>query len=170
MILSTEQKNELESIYQDLLKDERVLKMKVIPMHKGSNCYIHSFKVARRAIKVALKYKKELRYKALLYAAILHDYYLYDWRVDKSKRNKHLTTHAALAVSQAKRDFNISDEIGEIMISHMWPVDPKFFPHSKEAKILMNADNYVATREFITTKKYKKKRGEEYLKQISTLF
>ncbi len=170
MELTATLKNELESIYNSLLNDERVLQMKSIPMHKGSNCYIHSFKVAKRAIKVALKYKKELKLKALLYASILHDYYLYDWRVDKSKRSKHLYTHAELAVKQAKRDFEISDEIAEIMISHMWPVDLKYYPHTKEAKILVNADNYVATKEFMTTKKYKQKREDEYLKEIMNLF
>ena len=170
MNLTLELKNELEDIYASLLNDERVLKMKEIPMHKGSNCYIHSFKVAKRAIAVALKYKKELHLKALLFASILHDYYLYDWRVDKSKRNKHLITHASLAVQQARRDFNISDEIADIMISHMWPVDLKHYPHTKEAKILLNADNYVATREFMTTKGYKKKKESEYLKLISSLF
>ena len=81
MYISESEKAQLEEIYQAFLNDERILKMKEISMHRGSNCYIHSFKVAKLAIKRALRHRKGNLYTILI-GAILHDYYLYDWRVD----------------------------------------------------------------------------------------
>ena len=54
MEITPERKQELEDIYQSFLHNEKILKMKEISMHRGSNCYIHSFKVAKLAIKRAL--------------------------------------------------------------------------------------------------------------------
>ena len=77
MKISIEEKNRLESIYQSFLNDPKILRMKEIPMHRGSNCYEHSFKVAKKAVKYAINFpKKNLNYERVLIAAILHDYYL----------------------------------------------------------------------------------------------
>ena len=83
MKIDDKKKQELEDVYQSFLHDERILRMKDIQMHRGSNCYIHSFKVAKLAIKRALRHNKGDLYVILL-GAILHDYYLYDWRKDKT--------------------------------------------------------------------------------------
>ena len=170
MHLNEEEKKKLEDIYQSLLHDERIMKMKDIPMHRGSNCYIHVFKVAKLSIKRAIKRKHEYDLKSLLYACILHDYYLYDWRVDKEKRKHHASRHPYIAVENAKRDFNISPEVEQIILSHMWPINIKKFPKTREAKMLMHVDNVIATREFLTTRGYKKKKEPQYLEYISKLF
>ena len=77
MKISDEEKQKLEQTYQSFLNDPKILRMKDIPMHRGSNCYIHSFKVAKLAVKRALRHKKGNLY-TILTASILHDYYLYD--------------------------------------------------------------------------------------------
>ncbi len=161
--------DELNQIYDSLLKDERILKMKEIPMHRGSNCYIHSFKVAKRSLHKAMKSKKELNLEALLYACILHDYYLYDWRIDRSKKKHHGKNHPFIAAEQAKKDFGIDEFTQELIISHMWPMNIKKFPKSKEAKILAWSDNVIATKEFFVSKARKKKKEQEYLEYISHL-
>lgn len=169
MKLTPERKENLENMYQTLLNDERVKKMKDIPMHFGSNCYEHCFKVARLAIKRALRHK-EVNLEALLIAAIFHDYYLYDWRVEKDKKKSHASKHPYIAAEQAERDFKISKESKKIIHSHMWPINFKDFPNSKEARILTLADKAIATVEFMSSTKNKKKHREETLKEISTLF
>ena len=100
MKLSDEEKRELEEIYQAFLHDEKILRMKEISMHRGSNCYIHSFKVAKTAIKRALRHNKG-DLKTILLGAILHDYYLYDWRNDRSKMEHHLSAHPHIAAENA---------------------------------------------------------------------
>ena len=80
MNLTNKRKEALEKTYQYYLHNEAVLKMKEIPAHIGSNCYIHTFKVVKQVMKKAVKSKKDLDLENLLIAAIFHDYYLYDWR------------------------------------------------------------------------------------------
>ena len=169
MIISEEEKKELEELYQSLLNDDKVKRMLDIPMHRGSNCYIHAFKVAKRAIHHALK-KKNVDLKVLLYAGIFHDYYLYDWRKDRSKRKHHGRNHPYLAARLAKNDFDIPEASIKVIQSHMWPLNFKEFPHSKEAKLLTLADKCIATREALTSKKYKLKRREKEILYIQKLF
>ena len=110
MKLTKEEKERLEAIYQEFLNDERIKRMKEVPMHFGSNCYLHSFKVAKKAIKHALRFRK-VNLETVLVSAILHDYYLYDWRKDKTLKKHHGTRHPVIASEQALRDFGISPEI-----------------------------------------------------------
>lgn len=169
MILSELERQELENLYQDFLNNEKILKMKDIPMHRGSNCYIHSFKVAKLAIKRALRHKV-VDLKAVLVGAILHDYYLYDWRVDKDKKMRHLKDHPYIAIKNAEEDFDIDEDVKKIIKSHMWPINIKDFPSSKEARIVTLADKAVAFEEAMSSKKYKNKKETKYLKSISSLF
>ena len=169
MKLNDEQKKRLEEIYQKFLHDELVQKMKEVPMHRGSNCYLHSFKVAKKAVKHALHYKN-VDVEAVLIASILHDYYLYDWRKDRSKLKHHGQRHPYIAAEQAKRDFDINELTQTIIKSHMWPINFKEFPKTKEARILSYSDKDVAVCEALTSKRYKAKRETKYLEYISTLF
>ena len=151
MKLTDEEKIELEKVYQSFLNDEKILKMQEIPMHRGSNCYLHSFKVAKRAIRYAEKSrKKDINFHVVLLGSILHDYYLYDWRSDRSKRKKHGHNHPQIASENAFRDFNISKEVRKIIESHMWPLTLFTLPRSKEAWLVCLADKLVATRETFT--------------------
>ena len=166
---SDEEKNELESIYQAFLHDEKILKMMDISMHRGSNCYIHSFKVAKTAIHRALRHHKG-NLHTILVGSILHDYYLYDWRVDRSKMKHHLSSHPYTAAENAERDFGIHEPIKKVIKSHMWPVNFTEFPKTKEARIISLADKHIYLKEIVCSKRYKAKRKEKYLRQISTLF
>ena len=169
MKITEEKKQELENIYQSFLYDEKILKMKEISMHRGSNCYFHSFKVAKLAIKRALRHKK-CNLEVVLLGSILHDYYLYDWRIDRSKMKKHLSTHPHIAAENAARDFGIHEPIKKVIETHMWPVNIAKFPSSKEARIISLADKSIYWQEIVSSKRYKKKRETKYLNQIATLF
>lgn len=169
MKIADEQKEYLENIYQKFLNDEKVLRMKEIPMHRGSNCYIHSFKVARLAIKRALRHKKA-DLEIILIASIFHDYYLYDWRKEKRYKKGHGKQHPYIAAYNAERDFGISKEEQDVIESHMWPTNIKRFPKTKEARIVSFADKTIATKEFLCSKKFKVKRQDKYLNEISHLF
>ena len=113
MKLTKEEKDRLEEIYQYFLNDQRVMRMKAVPMHRGSNCYEHSFKVAKKAIKHGLRRinKEKIDLEVILVGAILHDYYLYDWRSDRSKRKRHCHNHPDIAVANAVKDFAISKKV-----------------------------------------------------------
>lgn len=169
MKITDEEKKELEDIYQSLLHDEKILKMMDISMHRGSNCYIHSFKVAKTAIRRALRHRK-CNLHTILVGAILHDYYLYDWRVDHSKMKHHLSSHPYTAAENAERDFGIHEPVKKVIHSHMWPVNFFDFPKTKEARIISLADKHIYLQEIFCSKRYKKKRKEKYLQSLQTLF
>ena len=169
MEITIEEQNRLETIYQAFLNDEKILRMKDISMHRGSNCYLHSFKVAKKAIKKSLN-RKDVNLEVVLLGAILHDYYLYDWRKDRSKLKKHGKNHPSVAINNAVKDFDISEEVKKVIKSHMWPINIKDYPKSKEAKIVSISDKAVTIGEFLTSKKYKQKKLDKYLSYISHLF
>ena len=168
--ISLEEKNKLEKIYQDFLNNPLIIRMQKIHMHRGSNAYVHSFRVAKLAIKRAIRRKKNLDLESLLIAAILHDYYLYDWRDNKALRKKHARRHPFVAAANAKRDFNVSDFVIEIIKSHMWPINFKLFQRTTEARIVGNADNTIAFKEVITSRRYKAKRIVKNMESIEKLF
>lgn len=171
MKLSEEKKKQLEDLYQSFLNNKKILKMKEIPLHRGSNCYEHCFKVAKKSMRRAISsHKKNLNYDAILVGAILHDYYLYDWRIDHKKRKRHGRNHPYIAASNSQRDFAISDEVKKIIESHMWPINMKEFPQSKEAKIVSICDKMVSLCESLTFIRYKQRKRDKYLKYISHLF
>lgn len=167
--ITSEQKEELNNIYVEYLNNPLIMEMKKIPMHRGSNCYLHSFKVAKRTLNKAIEHPN-LDYKSLLIASILHDYYLYDWRKNRNLKKKHGRNHPGIAINNAKRDFNISDEVADMIRTHMWPLTPHDFPKSFEAKLLNIIDDEIATVEFLSSKKHKKKKEKQYLSRIATLF
>ena len=169
MKITIEEQNRLETIYQAFLNDEKILRMKDISMHRGSNCYLHSFKVAKKAIKKSFN-RKDINLEVVLLGAILHDYYLYDWRKDRSKFKKHGKNHPSVAINNAVKDFDISEEVKKVIKSHMWPINIKDYPKSKEAKIVSISDKTVTIGEFLTSKKYKQKKLDKYLSYISHLF
>ncbi len=169
MKITIEEQNRLATIYQAFLNDEKILRMKDISMHRGSNCYLHSFKVAKKAIKKSQN-RKDVNLEVVLLGAILHDYYLYDWRKDRSKLKKHAKNHPNIAIENAVKDFNISEEVKKVIKSHMWPLNIKDYPKSKEAKIVSISDKAVTIGESLTSKKYKQKRLDKYLSYISLLF
>ena len=169
MKISEQEKNRLEGRDQNFLHHPLVEKMKEVPMHRGSNCYMHSFRVARKAVKLGLK-KRKVNLEAILTAAILHDYYLYDWRVDRSKKRHHGQRHPYIAAEQAKRDFEVDELIQTIIKSHMWPMNFKEYPKTKEAKVLSLCDKGVALREALCSKRHKTKRWAKYELEIKTLF
>lgn len=166
-----EVKKELEEIYKEYLNNDKVKQMQSINMHRGSNCYIHSFLVAKLSIKRALRRKrKKLNLKSILIAAILHDYYLYDWRENRKLLKGHAKRHPFIAANNAMNDFNITPFIKDIIESHMWPYNFKYFPKTTEARIVANADTHIAFIEAMTSIKHKKKTYNKRMQYIQNLF
>ncbi len=170
MVLSTDLKHKLEETYKYYFNHESILKMKEISIHRGSSCYIHTFKVTKKVMKKAIKSHKFLDLENLLIACIFHDYYLYSWRLDKSKRKHHGKEHPLIAGKNAKRDFNIPDKAVEMIKTHMWPINLLHPPKGKEARLLCSVDTNVAIVEFLTSKKHKQKKEASYLKKLENLF
>ena len=170
MTLTKERKESLQKTYQYFLHHEDILKMKDIPAHRGSNVYLHTFKLVKDVMRKAIKSRKELDLENLLVATILHDYYLYNWRTTKERPHPHGKYHPHVAAMNAKRDFNISDKAAQMIETHMWPFNLFNPPKTKEARLLCNVDTWVALKECLTSKNHKKKTEAKLLIELENLF
>ena len=63
-----------------------------------------------------------------------------------------------------------SQDVKKVIKSHMWPLNIKDYPKSKEARIVSISDKAVTIGESLTSIKHKQKKREKYLSYISTLF
>lgn len=91
--------------------------------------------------------------KELVEAAMLHDFYLYDWHDGEPERKTHGFDHPSIACSNAVKHFGICKRTQKAIKSHMWPLTITKIPRTREAVILCVADKYCAIVETIRRKK-----------------
>ena len=159
IILEMQGRKPFEKEYYDLIADicehEEFLKLKEY-FHHNSSIYHHVHDVAYLAYRIS-KYLK-LDYRSATRGALLHDFFLYDWRnhdvPDLPREKFHGLEHPKIAVANAKRHFSLNDIEEDIIRKHMWPltlVPPKY----KESFIVSFADKYLSSKEFLN--EYKKR-------------
>ena len=124
-------------------------KMKNIKQHRFSDCYEHSINVATKCFIYAKKMNLKIHLPSLVRGALLHDFYLYDWRENKRKHMNHGFTHPRTALENAKKEFGDLNKIEEdIILSHMWPLTFFKFPKYKESYLVCFSDKICAIKEF----------------------
>ena len=141
---------EFDLIINDLVNNKTVLEMKKYYQHGSTSCFEHCYNVAYICYKMA----KKLGWDSVSAArgAMLHDLFLYDWRIPKKNRvNKkmHAFTHGEIALNNANKLFKLNDTEKDMILRHMWPVTivpPKY----KEGFVLTLADKWCATKEIVT--------------------
>jgi len=161
--------DEFQSLYTSLSNNEKILKMKEIPQHRGSNSYEHSLKVAKLAYKISRTLKIKADYYSIIRASILHDYFLYDWRTQPEKKHGHGRNHPYIAMENADKDFKLNYLEKLIIIQHMWPINFLNYPKSYESKIVSISDKIISTFEALTSKKFKAHFREKTLKKLKNL-
>ncbi len=145
MIFTEDEEREFRRIIAPIADDERALKMKNYIQHSHISTYDHCMDVARHCFYFVRHNGITVREEALIRAAFLHDYYLYDWHTHGDKL--HGYHHAKIAMANAKRDFQITELEGEIIKSHMWPLNLTQLPSTKEALLLCMIDKFCSARE-----------------------
>jgi uncharacterized membrane protein/HD superfamily phosphodiesterase len=147
---------EFYEIIKDIYEHEEVLKLKE-HYHHNSSIYEHVMDVSYLSYK-ACKFLK-LDYQSAARGALLHDFFLYDWRnhdvPDLPEDKFHGIEHPKIALANASKHFILNDIEKDIVIKHMWPltlVPPKY----KESFIVSFADKYFASKEFVTKFKQSK--------------
>lgn len=123
--------NEFVALCSNIIYNEKFLKLKEYRHHKKITVYEHSLKVAYYSF-LAMRKKYDVD-KDILSAALLHDYYLYDWHDRKKypRKGLHGYMHALVSAKNAKRDFDISDKTYSIISKHMFPLNLTKFPTSR---------------------------------------
>ena len=134
---------EIDEILTEIQADENVQKMKQYIQHGNVSTYEHCESVAKLSYSIDKRLSLHSDLKVLLTGAMLHDFYLYDWHEDGDGSHRlHGFTHAKRACDNA-----IDDETSHVIYSHMWPLNPKRIPQSREAWIVCLADKYVSLKE-----------------------
>ncbi len=136
---------EFQEIISPLIKNETVQKMKNFRQHYETSCFDHCYMVAYYCYLICKKY--HLDYKSATRAGMLHDLFLYDWRIRQSDRKGlHAFTHGRVACQNACKLFDLNEKEKDMIIKHMWPVTIEF-PKSLEGFVLTFVDKYCAMSE-----------------------
>jgi uncharacterized membrane protein/HD superfamily phosphodiesterase len=146
---------EYYEIIREIGEHEEFLKLKEF-FHHNSSIYVHVQDVAYLSYRLC-KFLK-LDHHSAARGALLHDFFLYDWRnhdePDLHRNKYHGIEHPAIALTNARKHFSINEIEEDIIRKHMWPltlVPPKY----KESFIVSFADKYLSSKEFIS--EYKKR-------------
>ena len=126
--------------------DRRLLRRQVAHVRERGQAYLmeasiqhgrvttweHSVGVATTALAIAAFLRLRVRREQMVRAALLHDYFLYDWH--EPGHTAHATMHPVLALRIA---------------AHMWPLPPGRGPTSREALLVSLADKWCSAVETI---------------------
>lgn len=149
MIITQNEYDEFKNIVIEIVNSDKFKKMKEIKQHRFTNCYEHSVNVATKCFIYSKRMNLKIDLASLVRGALLHDFYLYDWRVNKKKHLSHSFTHPRIALENARKEFGVLNKIEEdIILSHMWPVTFFRFPKYKESYLVCFSDKICAMKEF----------------------
>ena len=142
---SIDKNKEFQSIVKELISNKTVQEMKKYRQHYNTSCFEHCYVAAYYCYSICKKY--HLDYISATRAAMLHDLFLYDWRVRQpDRKGLHVFTHGKTACDNACKLFDLNEKEKDIIIKHMWPVTISF-PKSMEGFILTFVDKYCAISE-----------------------
>ncbi len=132
---------------KDILDSEGMNYEKSLKHHGRISCFEHSINVAEESLKIVGFFSLKVNEKALIRGALLHDYFLYDWRLGGHRL--HGFFHARAALANAKKEFRLGSIESDIIVRHMFPLNIRP-PRYKESWIVCCADKICAVIEFFS--------------------
>lgn len=134
------------SLCYDILTHDRYIEMKGYNHHGDISCHFHSVFVAYITYKTCLF--TDCNTAEATRAALLHDFYLYDWHIVKHDEY-HAFYHPKEARKNAEKYFGELTALQtDMILSHMWPLH-LMPPRYKEGMILTVADKICAQLDFL---------------------
>jgi uncharacterized protein len=133
---------------KDILTHELFLESKKIYSHGAINIYDHSIAVAELSFAM-IENSRTIDKRCVVRAALLHDFFLYEWHVPGMRYILHGWVHPAIAAEKAREIFAISGKEYSCIKSHMWPWTLFCFPVSREGWIISLADKIIAVKEAV---------------------
>lgn len=140
-----EKDQEFELILQDIMTHPTVQQMKNFNQHCDTSCYEHCQNVAYYSYLICKKYG--LDYISVARAGMLHDLFLYDWRVRQDgRKGLHAFTHPRTALNNSLKLFTLNSKEQDIILKHMWPCTIRL-PKYPESYVLTFVDKFCAMQE-----------------------
>lgn len=127
--------------------------------HGIVSTYEHSVDVARCAVFLGdrLHLWRRVDLRSLVRAALLHDYFLYDWHdKDDGEHRLHGFRHPYTAARNAEEDFGLNEVERDSIRRHMFPLTP-IPPKYVEGYLVTLADKICAFRETFSLDRFKKR-------------
>ena len=159
MLLTRMQIQHLVRIHgREILNHEHMRIERECYQHGVVTTFAHSIRVACLAVWIAdrlhLWHRVDLR--SLIRAALLHDYFLYDWHEwDDGVHRMHGFTHGGTAMRNAMRDFRLNRVERDSIENHMFPLTP-CPPRYIEGYLVTVADKIIATQETLSLDRFNK--------------
>jgi uncharacterized protein len=133
-------------LIDDLIDNETVCEMKEFIHHKNVNCFEHSLHVSYYSYLVCRFL--QLDYVSAARGGLLHDLFLYDWRVERLSAGAHAFQHPLIALENANKTFTLNRVEQDIIKKHMWPVTPAL-PRYFESFVVGCVDKFCACKEVL---------------------
>lgn len=128
----------------DLIQHEIVKSMENFIQHSNINCLEHSISVSYYSYTICKLFG--LDYRSAARGGLLHDLFLYDWHITKTRNGLHGFTHPYTALENAKKYYILNELEEDIIVKHMWPLTIRP-PKYKESFIVSAVDKYCSTKE-----------------------
>lgn len=145
-------KNEIlesyRSIIEEIWTNEHLQDMENYIQHRDLNCLEHSLFVSYKSYQVCRKLGCDET--AAARGALLHDFFLYDWHVERRSEKLHGFAHPEIALENAIEHFALSEVEKDIILKHMWPLTLNKMPKYKESLVVSLIDKYCTTVELIS--------------------
>jgi len=136
--------DEFRLCIDDLLPHDSVQMMRQFRHHRKASCFEHSLNVSYISFVVCRALGMD--YRAAARGGLLHDLFLYDWRISKPEDGMHGFIHPRIALNNALEVCALNEIEKDIIIKHMFPLT-LLPPRYKESMIVCLVDSYCAIGE-----------------------
>jgi uncharacterized protein len=143
-IQQANQQCQFYNLVDDLINHPKVNQLNLYTQHLNTSRLQHSLNVAYYSFLFSKRFKMNI--EETVRAALLHDFFLYEWRSEQPVAGSHLDVHPQQALLNAKTITNITPLMEDVILSHMWPLGAQK-PKSKEAWMVSVADKLCTMME-----------------------
>lgn len=119
-----ERKRFVAGALRKLCREGRMNESRAFCQHGNTAVYWHSIRVAYYSLCLAEFLHLTRHKEELIYGALLHDYFLYDWHEKDKSHRLHGFHHPRTALKNASEDFTLSELEKNIILRHMFPLIP----------------------------------------------
>ena len=132
---------------RDVMSSQVWKYMQSVKHHGDISRSLHCEDVAAEALVLAERFGITVSEKEMVRAALLHDAFYYDWKVQGERRAFHAFVHGTIAARTAAGEVPLTRKECNCIRAHMFPA-ALGIPLSREAWLITIADKICSVREY----------------------